>query len=326
MSRMQPDQYPSAGAEERLGRLTPLPGRLVVLDPTRVHEHRHRHERLSLIFSLIVIALLVVVGIWLQDWAVLLGIAAVWLSMALLALQSATVNTLRGAAITPTQFPKLFEIFEEVARQFNAPPTEAFVIRDARAQAHAYGIRAPYAVVFHSALLDALEPDELRFVIGQQLGRIVYGHTRMIVLLGGEEESLPALLAQLTWLRDLFFAWYKRVTMLSADRAGVLACGDLEVAFRTLVKLGTGNNQFHEVRADDLVDQMYRVNEGINVVTAAVIWTTSPVPPQLRRLLELVVWCGLPRQPAAQAESAASPPGPRAEGEAERPEDPAHER
>ena len=326
MSRMQPDQYPSAGGEERLGRLTPLPGRLLVLDPARVHEHRHRYERPALIFSLTVIALLVVVGIWRQDWVLLFGIAAVWLSMALLALQSATVSTLRGAAITPTQFPKLFEIFEEVARQFKAPPTEAFVIRDARAQAHAYGIRAPYAVVFHSALLDALEPDELRFVIGQQLGRIVYGHTRTIVLLGGEEESLPALFAQLTWIRDLFFAWYKRVTMLSTDRAGVLACGDLEVAFRTLVKLGTGNNQWHEVRADDLVDQMYRVNEGINVVTAAVIWTTSPVPPQLRRLLELVVWCGLPRQPPAQAESAASPPGPRAEGEAERPEGPAHER
>ena len=326
MSRMQPDQYPSAGGEERLGRLITLPGRLPVLDPTRVREHRHQYETPALIFSLIVIALLVVAGIWRQDWVLLLSITAVWLSMALLAFQSATVNTLRGAAITPTQFPKVFEIFEEVARQFNAPPTEAFVIRDSRAQAHAYGIGAPYTVVFHSALLDALEPDELRFVIGQQLGRIVYGHTRIIVLLGGEAESLPALLGQLTWLRDLFFAWYKRVTMLSADRAGALACGDLEVAFRTLVKLGTGNNQFHEVRGDDLVDQLYRVNEGINVVKAAVIWTTSPVPPQLRRLLELVVWGGLPRQPAAQAEAAASPPAPVTEGGMARVEDPERER
>ena len=146
------------------------------------------------------------------------------------------------------------------------------------------------------------------------------------MLLGGEEEALPALLAQLTSLRDLFFAWYKRVTMLSADRAGALACGDPEVAVRTLVKLGTGNNQFHEVRSDDLVDQLYRVNEGINVVTAAVIWTTSPVPPQLRRLLELVVWCGLPRQPPAQAEAAASPPAPRPEGGMARGEDPERER
>jgi hypothetical protein len=148
----------------------------------------------------------------------------------------------------------------------------------------------------------------------------------MIVLLGGEAEALPALLAQLTWLRDLFFAWYKRVTMLSADRAGALACGDLEVTCRTLVKLGTGTNQFHEVRGDDLVDQLYRVNEGINVVMAAVIWTTSPVPPQLRRLLELVVWGGLPKQPATLAEAAASPPAPRAEGEAGKPEDPERER
>jgi Peptidase family M48 len=187
-------------------------------------------------------------GIWRQDWVLLFGIAAVWLSMTLLALQAATVNTLRGAAITATQFPEIFEIFKEVARQFKAPPTEAFVIRDARAQAHAYGIRAPYAIVFHSALLDALEPDELRFAIGRQLGRIVYGHTRAGVFLGGEEESLPALFGQLTWLRDVFFAGYRRVTMVSADRAGALACGDLEIAVRTLVKVGTGNNQFREMR------------------------------------------------------------------------------
>jgi hypothetical protein len=43
------------------------------------------------------------------------------------------------------------------------------------AQAHAYGIRAPYTIVFHSAMLESMQLDELRFVMGQQLGRIVYG-------------------------------------------------------------------------------------------------------------------------------------------------------
>jgi Zn-dependent protease with chaperone function len=204
-------------------------------------------------------------------------------------------------------------MIQEVARQFDAPPTEAFVIRDARAQAHAYGFQAPYAIVFHSALLDSLAPDELRFVVGQQLGRIVYGHTRTTAFLGGDAESLPSLLGQLTWLRDLFFVWYRRVTLLSADRAGALACGDLEVAVRTLVKLDVGNNQYHEVRGDDLVDQLYQVNQGISRVQAAVIWMTSTVPPQLRRLQELLVWGGLPKTRSALAAATVSPSAPRSE-------------
>jgi Zn-dependent protease with chaperone function len=259
---------------------------------------------------LLAIVLLVLVGLWHRDFAVLSGVAAVWLSMSLLALQAPTVNTLRGAAITATQLPKVFEVLEDVARQFNAPPTQAFVIRESRAQVHAYGVRAPHTIVFHSALLDSLEPDELRFVIGQQLGRIVYGHTRISVLLGGEAEALPALPGQLTWLRDLFFAWYRRVTLLSADRAGALACGDLEIAVRTLIKLGVGSRQFQELRCDDLVDQLYRANQGVSRIQAAVIWATSTVPPTVRRVQELLVWGGLPGHRASLAEAAASPPAP----------------
>jgi Zn-dependent protease with chaperone function len=315
VARTQPDQQASESGEARLRRWIDLPASQVVLDPTRVREHGHPRERPALLVSLIIVLLLVLGALWHQDFVVLSGIAVVWMSMTLLALQAPTVHTLGGAAITPTQFSKVYEIFEEVARQFNAPPTEAFVIRDSRAQAHAYGVRAPYTIVFHSALLDALDPDELRFIIGQQLGRIVYGHTRMTVFIGGEAESLPALLGQFTWLRDLFFAWYRRVSLLSADRAGALACGDMEVAVRTLVKLSVGNNEFHAMRADDLVDQVYRVNQGVNRVQASLIWATSTVPPHLRRVQELVVWGGLPKQRAALTEATTAPPAPRPEGE-----------
>ncbi len=310
MATTQPEQQLTEGGEERLRQRITLPASLVELDPRRVLEHRHARERPALLVSLIILVLLVGAAIWQENYTLLGGIAAVWLSMTLLALQAPTVHTLRGGEITATQLTRIHEIFDEVSRQFNAPPTRLFVIRDSRAQAHAYGVRAPYTIVFHSAMLDALAPDELRFMMGQQLGRIVYGHTRSSVLMGGEAESLPALLGQLTWLRDLVFAWYRRVTLLSADRAGALACGDLEVAVRTVVKLSVGNNEFREMRGDDLVDQMYRVNEGINRVQAAVIWATSSAPPELRRLQELIVWGGLPKQRAALAEAAAPPSAP----------------
>jgi Zn-dependent protease with chaperone function len=307
MNRTAPSQQLREGGEERPGWRLSLPATLPALDPTRIREHRHPREVVAMLFSLLILAGLLGVVVWRQDWVILQAIVAVWASMTILAIQAATLHTLRGATVTPTQYPQLHKIFDEVSRQLNAPPTRLFVIRDARAQAHAYGIRAPYVVVVHSAMLDSLELDELRFVIGQQLGRIIYGQTRMIVLLGGEAETLPSLLAQLTWLRDLVFAWYRRISVISADRAGVLACQDMEVAVRTLVKLGVGSHQYGDLQGDDLVDQAYQLNQGTSRLQAAIIWITNPDPPMVRRVEKLVAWGGLPKERAARAEAAASP-------------------
>jgi Zn-dependent protease with chaperone function len=293
MDRTSPGQQMREGGDERPGWRLVLPSAPPALDPTRVREHRHPRERGGLLMSLLVLASLLGVGVWRQDWVILEAIVAIWASMAILAIQAPTLNTLRGAAVTPTQYPQLHRIFDEVSRQFNAPPTQVFVIRDTRTQAHAYGIRAPYSIVVHSAVLDSMPLDELRFVMGQQLGRIVYGQTRMIVLLGGEAEALPSLLAQFTWLRDLVFAWYRRASVLSCDRAGALACQDMEVAVRTLVKLGVGSHQYGDLHGDDLVDQAYQLNQGMSRVQAAILWITNAEPPMIRRVERLIAWGGL---------------------------------
>jgi len=305
MNTTLPGQLVREGGEERSGWRLMLPTTLPALDPTRVREHRHPLEKVALLLSLLILMLVLGVGAWREDWLILKAIFAVWFAMIVLAFQAGTVHTLRGAEVTPTQYPKLYEIFDEVRRQFNAPPTRVFVIRDNRAQAHAYGIRPPYTIVFHSAMLESMQLDELRFVMGQQLGRIVYGQTRMIVPLGGDAEALPSLLAQFTWLRDLVFAWYRRISVLSADRAGALACQDMEVAVRTLVKLGVGSHQYSDLQGDDLVDQAYWLSQGTGRVQATIIWITNAEPPMVRRLEKLIAWGGLPKLPEALVDAAA---------------------
>jgi hypothetical protein len=45
---------------------------------------------------------------------------------------------------------------------------------------------APYVIILPSALIDIIDLEELRYVLGQALGHICFGHTRMAVLIGGE--------------------------------------------------------------------------------------------------------------------------------------------
>src|SRR5438552_13101632 len=266
------------------------------LEDTPLPRSRHPRERAALAVSLLALAAGCVTAVVLHEREVVLALAALWLSMAVIAVQAPTANRLRGAEVTATQFPGIHGCVEELRRRFGAPPTQVFVIRNPVAQAYAYGIRPPYVIVLHSALLDALDADELRYVLGQQLGHVCFGHTRMAVLLGGDQSSLPAVLKQAASVRDLVFAWYRRTQVMSTDRAGALACGDVETAVRAQLKLAVGTAQVDQIQPADLLRQAFTVTQGVNRLQAVLIRIQSTAPPLISRLEALLEWTGAPGQ------------------------------
>jgi len=89
-------------------------------------------------------------------------------------------------------------------------------------------------VLVSSSLLEAFEPEELRFVLGHELGHQMFEHHRIPVgaLLGGAEQVDARLALPL-------FAW-QRYAEISADRAGLVCAGGLDGAARALFKLASG--------------------------------------------------------------------------------------
>lgn len=89
-------------------------------------------------------------------------------------------------------------------------------------------------VMLSSSLLEAFEPDELKFVIGHELGHHLFDHHRIPVgaLLGGQAPVGAALALQL-------FAW-QRYAEISSDRAGIACAGRFEPAAYALFKLSSG--------------------------------------------------------------------------------------
>lgn len=89
-------------------------------------------------------------------------------------------------------------------------------------------------VLVSSSLLEAFEPDELRFVLGHELGHQMFEHHRIPVgaLLGGGSTVDARLALPL-------FAW-QRYAEISADRAGLVCAGGLDGAARALFKLASG--------------------------------------------------------------------------------------
>jgi Zn-dependent protease with chaperone function len=148
--------------------------------------------------------------------------------------------------------------------------------------------------VLHSALLDSLPADELRYALGQQLGHIQLGHTRAAILLGGDHSTLPAVLGWVAQLRDLLFAWYRRTQVTSADRAGVLACGSVGMAIRAQVKLSVGSAQLSNVQGADILQQASTLRQRPNRIGGFMVRLQSTTPPLIPRLEAMVEWAGMP--------------------------------
>lgn len=94
-------------------------------------------------------------------------------------------------------------------------------------------------VVANSGLVNAFSKDELKFILGHELGHYVCGHARCHALARYLSEAAwrtPAWIATLA-LEPLLMSW-SRYSELSADRAGLLAGKDFEVACRVFLKLG----------------------------------------------------------------------------------------
>jgi predicted transcriptional regulator len=89
-------------------------------------------------------------------------------------------------------------------------------------------------VLLSSSLLEAFEPDELKFVVGHELGHHLFGHHTIPVgtLLSGTIPIGPGLALQL-------FAW-QRYAEISSDRAGLYCAGGFDGAARALFKLASG--------------------------------------------------------------------------------------
>lgn len=290
---------------ERAGWKLKLPANPPRLADAPFHHCRHPREHAALVVALLTLAALVVGAVVLEQREVGLALGGLWVSMIAVSLQASTYNRLRGAEVTETQFPDVHRLVTELRRRFDAPPVQVFVVRNPVPEAHAYGVRAPYVVVLHSALLDSLDSDELRYALGRQLAHIQCGHTQVAILLGGDQSTLPALLGWVASLRDLLFAWYRRTEVMTADRAGVLACASVATALRAQLKLSVGSAQLASLQPQDIVEQAFTASQGAGRLQGLLIRLRSTTPPLIPRLQAIVEWAGLPMpQPHDDASTA----------------------
>jgi Zn-dependent protease with chaperone function len=145
------------------------------------------------------------------------------------------------------QFPVVHRAYADAASALDVRDLpELFVLANPVPNAMAIGIDAPF-VVITSGLVDLVDEDGLRFVLGHELGHALSGHalyTTMLVQLLRLSNTLAWLPFGALGLRAVIAALYEwqRKAELSGDRAGLLATQDPGAALRCHMKMAGGGD------------------------------------------------------------------------------------
>ena len=140
--------------------------------------------------------------------------------------------------VTPQTMPELYALVRACADRLRPGPFSVYVAPNRTLNAYTFGLSDPKILVVYSAVLNIMDEDELRFIIGHEIGHVSLGHTWLNSLVGGMS-GIPSPYGAALILY-FSFRWWNRACEYSADRAGLLACGKPEKAYSALIKLVGG--------------------------------------------------------------------------------------
>jgi Zn-dependent protease with chaperone function len=163
--------------------------------------------------------------------------------------------------VSERQFPHIYALVRDGSYILDLPDVpECFIMQTPEVNAMAVGRDRPFLVIT-TGLVNLHDEEELRFVVGHELGHVLSGHAvyrTMLVILLNLVNRLSWMSVGVIGLRAIIWGleeWFRK-SELSCDRAGLLACQDVDAARRALMKLA-GGPHLSELNPDAFRDQAH---------------------------------------------------------------------
>jgi Zn-dependent protease with chaperone function len=140
--------------------------------------------------------------------------------------------------------PKLYSICEEAADGLGVDLPAMYLDGSEQVNAYTRGVISP-VIVLNKGLVEIMNDNELKFVVGHELGHIKLYHFAIRTMFDSSIVRVPMLAyIPLLIFKMLFLnGRMSRSFEHSADRAGLHACRNLEDAVSCMIKLKTGDKE-----------------------------------------------------------------------------------
>ena len=201
----------------------------------RSRAYRYDNEQVVLVLTiLLVLAVIVLISTVTFCLSGVFILAMLLLSA--LMIRSHHQSLMRSAhRVDRNHTPELALLVEACGLKLQPGQVDVFLLKHNQLNAYTFGVSNPKVLALYTPLLKVMSPGELSFIIGHEMGHVALGHTWLNTILGGMA-GIPAPFGAAVLLYTAF-RWWNRMCEYSADRAGLLACGDIHVAVSALVKL-----------------------------------------------------------------------------------------
>ncbi len=195
---------------------------------------------------------------------------------------------------------EIYELCNETLKDigYSEREIEFYISNDPTMNAYSiysFNEKEPHYIVLHGRLLEALENDELKFVIGHEVGHIIFKHAlfdRVVQYVYPRFDELPS------HIRGIYDLW-KKLGEISADRVGLIASKKLDASLTSMFTLSSGLDE--EYLKFDVKDYIELVDKIIIELSedSEHIFHTHPINPvrvkALKYFYESETWKSISR-------------------------------
>jgi Zn-dependent protease with chaperone function len=158
--------------------------------------------------------------------------------------------------ITSDNVPEVYDMVREAAAILDLTTLpDLYIQNEVGINAFTTGVERP-VLVLNASCIDQLSPDELFFVIGHELGHIKSGHV-LYRQIGAVLTELSDFVSHfLAGALEVAYLNWQRMSELTADRAGLLACQNRDASISAMIKIAGLPLKFYgRFNADDFIAQ-----------------------------------------------------------------------
>ena len=195
-----------------------------------------------------------------------------------------------GVAVNANSFPEINGLVNHCVSVLGIKKPYVVISGDVNMNAFTVGSDEEPYIVLGSALVKAMEQPKLKFIVGHECGHIAMGHVLYHTLVSSASsfvDMVPVLGPVLHKTSSFMLTAWSRRSEITADRAGLLCCGDIDEACRALAQLQTGFISAENIDMNNYVKNSKRYRRKGTLKRVGEFFMTHPPLPKRIEALKL---------------------------------------